>query len=117
MANPIKTTDPRKRRLIRALDKTKRRFWRNVSEFLQKTRSNRVIVNLGKIDVFTEEKDTILVPGKILSSGNLTHPVIIAAFSCSKKAKKKINKAGAEFVLIEDLLKQNPTGTKIKLII
>ncbi len=116
MANTLRATDPRKRRLIRALDKTKRRFWRNVSEFLQKSRSNQIVVNLSKINVFAEEKVTILVPGKILSSGELTHPVIIAAFACSKKARKKIVKAGAEFVLIEDLLKKNPTGSKVKLI-
>ena len=116
MANPLKTTDPRRRRLIRTLYKTKRRFWRNVSEFLQKARSNRVTVNLGKIDVFTDDKDTILVPGKVLSSGDLTHSVTISAFSCSKKARKKIIKSGAEFILIEDLLKQNPTETKIKLL-
>lgn len=117
MANTLRTTDPRKKRLIRALDKTKRRFWRSVSEFLQKSRSNRAIVNIGKIDVYAEEGDTVLVPGKILSSGDLTHRMTIAAFSCSKKAKKKIIKAGAEFILIEDLLERNPAGSKIKLLI
>ncbi|MHA1267660.1 MAG: 50S ribosomal protein L18e [Candidatus Helarchaeota archaeon] len=116
MTNVLRTTDPRRKRLIRELDKTKRRFWRTVGNFLQKSRSNRVVVNLGKINSYAEENDTILIPGKVLSSGELTHPVTIAAFSCSKKAKKKITKAGAEIIYIEELLKRNPTGSKIKLI-
>ena len=117
MAKAIRATDPRRRRLIRSLIKTKRRFWRNVSEFLEKSRQNRVIVNLGKIDVFSEDKDTVLIPGKVLSSGKLTHPVTVAAFSYSTKAKKKITKAGGEYIFIEELIKRNPTGTKIKLLI
>jgi large subunit ribosomal protein L18e len=117
MANTLKATDPRRRRLIRELDKTKRRFWRNVSQFLQKSRSKRVVVNLGKIDTFSEENDIIVVPGKVLSTGELTHPVIIAAYSFSKKSRKKISKVGADLIYIEELLKNNPSGAKIKLII
>ncbi len=116
MANTIRTTDPRRRRLIRTLIKTKRRFWKTVSDFLKKSRSNRITVNLGKINIFTEAKDAVLVPGKILSSGDLTRPIIISAFSCSKKAKKKILKAGGEFLSIEELLERNPAGSKIKLL-
>lgn len=116
MANLIRTTDPRRRRLIRELDKTKRRFWRNISEYLQKSRSTRILVNLGKIDIFTDENDTVIVPGKLLSSGELTHPVTIAAYSCSRKAMKKLAKVGAQLIKIEDLLEKNPTGSNVKLI-
>lgn len=116
MAKAIKAKDPRRRRLIHDLDKTKRRFWRNISDFLQKSRINRIVVNLGKISIFSEENDTILIPGKVLSSGELTHAVTIAAFSYSKKALKKITKVGGAFIPIEDLVKKNPTGSKIKLL-
>ncbi|MFX1295016.1 MAG: 50S ribosomal protein L18e [Promethearchaeota archaeon] len=116
MARAIKAKDPRRRRLIRSLTKTKRKFWRNVSEFLEKSRKNRVIVNLGKIDAFTENNDTVLIPGKVLSSGSLTHSVIIAAFAYSTKAKKQIIKAGGEYVFIEELIKRNPTGSKVKIL-
>lgn len=116
MANTVKTTDPRRRRLIRALHKTKRRFWKTVSEFLNKSRSNRIVVNIGKIDVFSENNDIVLIPGKVLSSGELSRPVTIAAFSCSKKARKKILKAGGDFLRIEDLLVRNPAGSKVKLL-
>jgi large subunit ribosomal protein L18e len=73
-------------------------------------------VNIGKIEIFSEKNDTILIPGKVLSSGSLTHPVVIAAFSYSTKAKKKILKAGGQYLFIEELMKQNPTGSKIKLL-
>ena len=116
MANAIRAKDPRRRRLIRNLTKTKRKFWKNVSEFLEKSRSNRIIVNIGKIDIFSEKNDTVLIPGKVLSSGSLTHSVVIAAFSYSTKAKKKILKAGGQYLFIEELMKQNPTGANIKLL-
>ena len=116
MANAIRAKDPRRRRLIRNLIRTKRRFWRNVSDFLEKSRKNRAIVNLEKIDVFSEKNDTVLIPGKVLSSGLLTHPVTIAAFSYSSKAKKKIMNAGGKFISIEELMQKNPTGSNIKLL-
>ncbi len=116
MARAIRAKDPRRKRLIRSLNKTKRRFWKNVSEYLEKSRKDRVVVNIGKIDLFSEESDTILIPGKVLSSGNLTHAITVAAFSYSTKARKKIAKAGGEFLFIEDLVRKNPTGAKIKLL-
>lgn len=117
MAKSIRATDPRRKRLIHDCRKTKRSFWKNVSAFLLKSRSSRVAVNLAKIDKYTEEHDTVLIPGKVLSSGDLTHPITIAAFSYSKKAFKKIEKIGGEFIFIEELMKRNPTGSKIKLLI
>lgn len=116
MAKAVRATDPRRRRLIQDCRKTKRSFWKNVSKFLLKARSTRVIINLGKIDQYSEANDTVLVPGKVLSSGELTHPLTLAAFSYSKKTLKKIEKIGGEYLSIEDLMKKNPTGTKIKLL-
>lgn len=117
MAKSIRATDPRRKRLIHDCRKTKRSFWKNVGAFLLKSRSSRVTINLGKIDKYTEKNDTVLVPGKVLSSGDLTHPITLAAFSYSKKAFKKIEKVGGKFIFIEELMKINPTGSKIKLLI
>ena len=116
MAKAVRATDPRRRKLIQDCWKTKRSFWKNVSRFLLKARSTRVIINLGKIDKYSEAADIVLVPGKVLSSGELTHPITLAAFSYSKKALKKITQLGGEFLSIEELMKRNPTGTKVKLI-
>ena len=69
-----------------------------------------------KIDKYTEANDTVLVPGKVLSSGELTHPITLAAFSFSKKAFKKVEKVGGTFIFIEELMKRNPTGSKIILL-
>jgi len=116
MAKAVRATDPRRRRLIHDCRKTKRSFWKNVSKFLLKARSTRVIINLGKIDKYSEAGDVVLVPGKVLSSGELTHAITLAAFSYSKKALKKITKVGGEYLSIEELMKKNPTGAKVKLL-
>ena len=65
-------------------------------------------VNLKKIEAMVKEGDKILIPGKILSSGNLSKKIKIVAWSASEKAKEKIAKAKAEFVHIKDELKKNP---------
>ncbi len=65
-------------------------------------------INLEKIDEEVKEGVTVLVPGKVLSSGMLTKKVKVLAWSVSKKALEKIKKSGSEFVLISEEIKKNP---------
>jgi len=65
-------------------------------------------VNLEKIDKAVKEGMTVLIPGKVLSSGMLTKKVKVLAWSVSKKALEKIKKSGSEFVAISEEIKKNP---------
>jgi large subunit ribosomal protein L18e len=120
----VKRTGPTNihlRRLIRALEKASRennaRIWKYVAELLSKPRRDRVEVNIGKIDRLSNENDVIVVPGKVLGSGKLTKKVKIAAWRFSESSLAKIKEAGAEAIKIEDLVKENPKGTNVKIII
>jgi large subunit ribosomal protein L18e len=57
-----------------------------------------------------------VVPGKVLGTGKIDHPVNVAAFAFSEQARSKILKAKGKCLSISDLMKKNPKGTNIKII-
>ncbi len=62
-------------------------------------------INLSEIEKLGKN---VLVPGKVLSSGELTRKLKIVAWNASEKARGKIKKAGAEFVSVTEEIKKNP---------
>lgn len=73
-------------------------------------------LNLDQIDILTKEGESVFIPGKILSSGDLTKKIKIVAWNASEKAKEKIEGAKTEFVLITEEIKKNPELKGLKLI-
>ena len=69
-------------------------FWKRIAADLSKSTRNRRAVNLSRINRFTKDGETIIVPGKVLATGELDHKVTIAAWQFSGQAKEKIEKAG-----------------------
>jgi len=91
-------------------------IWKAIALELEKPTRRRRIVNLSKISQHTKENETIVVPGKVLGSGDLDHTLIISAYKFSDSALEKINKAGAKTISISDLIKESPKGKKIRII-
>ena len=58
-------------------------IWRRIADDLEKSTRQRREVNLSKISRFTKPQETIIVPGKVLGTGALTHELIIAALAFS----------------------------------
>ncbi len=114
-------TDVQRLMLIKLLKKVAREnkanIWRYVAELLQKPRRLRPQVNISKINRYTKDGDTIIIPGKVLGAGNLDHKVTVAAYSYSESAKEKIEKAGGKVISIQDLIHENPKGSNVKIII
>ena len=115
-----KTTNPQLIALIGLLRKESREkqaaIWLDVADQLAKTRSARAAVNLGKINRNTQKADVVVVPGKILASGAMDHPVTVASFEASDKAKAKLEAAKAKYISIAELLEKNPKGSNVKII-
>jgi large subunit ribosomal protein L18e len=111
-------TNPVLINLIRSLKKlsTKEKvnIWKRVAKDLEKPTRIRRKVNLYKINKYTRLNEIALVPGKILSEGELTKKITIAALQFSEKAKQKINKIG-KAISIQELMKQNPKGKKVRI--
>lgn len=91
-------------------------LWRDIAVRLERPTRNYPEVNLSRINRHTKEKDLILVPGKVLGSGELNHKLTVAAVSFSGSAKDKITEAGGTCLTIEELMSKNPEGSRVRII-
>ncbi len=115
-----KSTNPELIQLIDLLKKESREkqagIWLDVAEYLSKTRSQRVAVNLSTLNRNTKRADTVVVPGKLLASGTINHALTVASFGASEKAKAKLAAVKAKYVSIPELMEKNPKGANVKII-
>lgn len=88
--------------------KSEKKVYRAVAAKLSAPASQRPEVNISRIDKHAKDKETIIVPGKILGTGLISKKVTVIAFGASDSAKQKIEKAGGKFIEILDYLKTNP---------
>ncbi|HIF04557.1 MAG TPA: 50S ribosomal protein L18e [Candidatus Poseidoniales archaeon] len=85
-------------------------LWRDVALRLEKSRSNWAEPNLSRLSRHAADEDVILVPGKLLGSGDVEGKHTVAAYSFSTSARAKIEAAGGKVVSIRDLMNKNPEG-------
>lgn len=120
MAKRTGPTNPYLKQLIENLKKRslelKAPIWKDISEKLSRSTRQRIQVNLSNIERNVADGETIVVPGAVLSSGNLTKKVNIAAWKFSKAAEEKIKGSNGRFMLIEELMKENPKGSNVRII-
>lgn len=120
MTKQIKKTNPMLISLIQDLKKMANekevRIWKDIASRLEKPLKNWPEINLDRISRYVNEKETALIPGKVLSDGNLNKKISIAAWSFSGKAEEKIKKAGGKTMTIEELMKANPDGKNIRIL-
>ncbi len=113
-------TNPRLINLISLLKDTSRQneanIWRDVATRLEAPVRNYAEVNLSKINRYASNGETIVVPGKVLGSGMIEMSVKIAALTFSQSAETKIREANGQCLTIEELLKDNPKGSKIRVL-
>jgi len=95
--------------------KEKIKIWERVADELSRASRQRREVNINRINRASKENETIVVPGKVLSEGELNHKVNVAAWKFSGKAKEKINKKG-KAISIKELIKENPKGKRVRII-
>ncbi|PSP42422.1 50S ribosomal protein L18e [Halobacteriales archaeon QH_6_64_20] len=112
-------TNPRLTTLIDELRTTAREedsgVWSDIAARLEKPRRTHAEVNLGRIERYAREDETVVVPGKVLGSGVLNKPVTVAAMDFSGTARTKIEGVGATMAL-EDVLEENPEGSDVRVI-
>ncbi len=120
MAKRTGPTNPYLKQLIENLKKKslelKAPIWKDIARKLSKSTRQRVEVNLSDIERNVTDGETIIVPGVVLSSGNLTKKVNVAAWRFSKSAGEKIKSSNGKIMTIEELVKENPKGSNVKII-
>ena len=79
-------------------------------------RRKKLNLNLKEINEGAGRGKTILVPGKVLSLGELDKKMKIVALAFSEKAKEKILKSGSEALSILEEIKKNPEAKNIEIL-
>ncbi len=90
--------------------------WAAVADLLERPRRRRVAVNLSKINRYASEGEMVVVPGKVLGSGTLEKRVVVAALAFSGKALEKIKASGGRAVTLQEAVRENPRGSRIRII-
>lgn len=117
MPKPTGPSDPNTVALIRDLRKKgasdkKHNFWTVLSKKLAKPRRLRPAVNLSKISRYAKKNELVVVPGKVLASGEIKGSYTIAALNFSETAEVKITKAGGRALSLRDLMELPATELK-----
>ena len=91
-------------------------IWKELARRLAYSRKNRSLVNVSSVERHTNPDDVVAVPGKLLGAGAIGHAVTVAAHTFSATAREKVINAGGKCVSFEELVKNNPKGSNVRII-
>ena len=119
MVKKVVKTNPNLIELINKLYEQSRSedaaIWKDVAQRLERSNRRTAEVNLSDINRHADADETILVPGRVLSKGELENKVDVVALKFSAKAQEKIEAAGGECISIEEIMESNPKGSNIRI--
>ncbi len=101
------------RTIISAKKKNK---WAEVAGLISGPRRSRKDINLSELDKITKEGEVVLVPGKVLSQGEINKKIKIIAIGFSENAKEKLSNAKCEFSTIDEEIKKNPDAKGLRIL-
>ena len=94
----------------------KNNSWFEIAEILSSPRRKRIDMNIEKINQETKEGERVIVPGKVLSLGEIDKKIEVVALNFSDNAKEKLLKSGCKISRILEEIKKNPEAKKIKIL-
>ena len=94
----------------------KAKIWSTTAEQLSAPRNRRAVLDLNHISRASKPAAVVLVPGKVLASGFIKHPVTVGAFQFSHEARSKIERAGGSCVGIKDFVAKYPKGSNVQIL-
>lgn len=101
--------------LYRASSENKNGIWKRLADDLLVPTRQKVLVNVFKLNMHSKDGDIIVVPGKVLGTGDINHKVTVAAYGFSKSAIEKIKIAKGNVMSIQELLEKNPKGKDVRI--
>jgi large subunit ribosomal protein L18e len=94
----------------------KNKQWNKIAKIVSGSKRKYSSLNIGEIENQTSEGDTVVVPGKVLGSGNISKRVRICALRFSDGAKEKLKRNKSEMVSLLDEIKKNPRMDGVKIL-
>jgi large subunit ribosomal protein L18e len=112
-----RTENKRNLELVETVNACKKsEAWVKICQDLLLPKRNRISVNLERIDKESKDGDVVIIPGKVLSQGEITKKIRIIAFNYSTSAEEKLSKAKIDYSYIIDEIKKNPKATGVKIL-
>ena len=94
----------------------KNKNWFEIAKIISGPRRRRIIVNLDQINKESKDGETVLIPGKILSKGEVDKKIKIVASDISEVAMEKLGKVKISYSNILDEIKKNPEAKDLKIL-
>lgn len=94
--------------LVETIIKAKKSGWLEVASLLSRPKRKKMDANLFEINKKAKDGETIVVPGKVLSEGEIEKRIKIIAFSFSKTAEEKLKRDKVEYSTIKQEIEKNP---------
>ncbi len=94
----------------------KNNAWNAVAAILSGPRRARINMNLGDVSKISKAGETIVVPGKVLSQGEMDKKIKLVAFAFSQNAREKILDAKGEIETIFNEIKKNPSAKGVRIL-
>ena len=94
----------------------KNKTWFEIAHVLSSPARKRIVLNIEEIDREIKSGERVVIPGKVLSQGEITKKAEIIAIGFSEKAKEKLLKAGCKTSNLLEEIKKNPEAKNIKIL-
>ena len=90
--------------------------WNQVSDLISSPKRKSIILNLSQINEMSKDGESVVVPGKVLSQGEIGKKIRLIALRFSKMAEEKLLKSKTEFSYIRDEIKKNPQAKNLRVL-
>lgn len=94
----------------------KKENWHRVAEVLSGPKRKNLNFNLGQIDQRAKDGEAVVVPGKVLSQGEISKKVKVVALKFSERALEKISEAKCESSSLAEEIKSNPEAKNVRIL-
>jgi large subunit ribosomal protein L18e len=91
-------------------------IWRDIALRLEKPSRNWAQVNISKLEIAARDGENVVVPGKLLGSGDVGTAFTVVAFKVSESAKAKIVAAGGKVLTMKEGISAFPKGEKCRIV-
>ncbi|MDD3084072.1 MAG: 50S ribosomal protein L18e [Candidatus ainarchaeum sp.] len=97
--------------------KTKKNIWKDIAKRIEKPKRQNIVVNIEKLDKMAKrfKGKIFVVPGRVLSKGELEEKATIIAISASQKAVEKISKKG-KLIYLKDFVNEKVNTKELILV-
>jgi len=102
--------------LVETINLAKKNNLLELAKKLTRPTKLQVKVNLTELNEDVKDGEKIMLPGKVLGSGNINKKIVICALSFSNGATEKLKKAGCEIKTIKKEIEDNKTLKGVRII-